>query len=402
MRRLARRDTLEAKTAAREDHTMRIRQGLWVAFASVLALASSTAATDIAFAPFGPGYGPAVTFQIALGDLDADGDLDAVFANQGATPSRVLLNDGAGVFAYTDQRLTTQGHGAALGDLDGDGDLDLVVSCASVGGPGKPSKVYLNDGDATFTDTGQALGDTALSGNLVQLADIDVDGDLDAFIAYLTIPGREFVSCVFLNDGAGAFALSPYEFPFGTLFHDLDRDGDVDAFAKLSGVGYQLHANAGDGRCEATWDMADPSLWYEPFSFAFGDLDADGDVDIVDTNGSWTAGGPSFVLKSDGAGGFERSPLIVGSLRCAWPALADLDRDGDLDAAVTCMGEPDRIWLGDGKGGLTDSGLRLGGNKMTTGLAVGDLDGDGDLDLFIPVYGMTGGMAVVWLNQLRP
>jgi hypothetical protein len=145
--------------------------------------------------------------------------------------------------------------------------------------------------------------------------------------------------------------------------------------------------------------MGDASLWYEPFSFAFADLDADGDVDIVDTNGSWTAGGPVFVLLGDGVGGFERRPVPVGSVHCAWPALADLDRDGDPDAAVTCMGEPDRVWVGDGAGTLIDSGLRLGGNLMTTGLAVGDLDGDGDLDLFIPVYGMTGGMAVVWRNQ---
>lgn len=377
---------------------MRIRLQFGVAIAAMFALASSAAAADVDFAPFGPGYGPAVTFQIALGDLDADGDLDAVFANQGSTPSRVLLNDGMGVFAYTAQKLTAQGHGAALGDLDGDGDLDLVIACASMGGPGRPSKVYLNDGHAMFEDTGQPLGDATLSGNLVQLADVDHDGDLDAFIAYLTIPGREFVSRVFLNDGSGGFSLSEHAFPFGTLFSDLDRDGDVDAFCKTPGVGYEVRVNDGSGGYVTTWGLADTSLAYEPYSFAFGDLDADGDVDIVDTNGSWTARGPVYVLFASG-NGFERRPLDLEPVPTAWPVLMDVDRDGDLDAAVSCIGQPDRIWLGDGTGLFVDSGLRLGGNLMTTGLAVGDLDGDGNLDLFIPVYGMTGGMATVWLNE---
>jgi hypothetical protein len=91
--------------------------------------------------------------------------------------------------------------------------------------------------------------------------------------------------------------------------------------------------------------------------------------------------------------------LDVGSVLAACPVLADLDGDGHLDASVTRMGEPDVVWIGDGRGGFADSGLRLGGSLMTTGHGVGDLDGDGDLDLFIPVYGMTGGRAVVWLSQ---
>jgi hypothetical protein len=378
--------------------TMTARLGL---AASILALVSPLAAGAgaLTFVAQGAGYGPAVTFQIALGDLDGDGDLDAVFANQGMTPSRVLLNDGHGVYAYTSQLLTAQGHGAALGDLDADGDLDLVIACASLGGPGNPSKVYLNDGRAAFADTNQALGDTMLSGNLVQLADVDGDGDLDAFIAFLTIPGRVFVGRIYLNDGVGSFASSSYDFPFGTRFSDLDGDGDIDAFVKLSGVGYRVSLNRGAGQYVEAWNLPDPAAWYEPCSFAFGDLDADGDLDAVDTNGSWTARGPAYALLNDGSGAFERQPLHVEATLTAWPVLADLDRDGHIDASVTCMGEPDRVWVGDGVGGLADSGLRLGGSLMTTGHGVGDLDGDGDLDLFIPVYGMAGGMATVWLNE---
>ncbi len=380
--------------------TANLRLCLTIALVALIAMSGPALGVGpVAFEAQSPGYGPAVTFQIALGDLDGDGDLDAVFANQGATPSRVLLNDGHGVFTCTDQLLTSQGHGVALGDLDGDGDLDAVIACASLGGPGKPARVYRNEGRAVFEDTGQQLGDTTLSGNLAHLADVDADGDLDALIAFLTIPGHTFVSRVYLNDGTGTFTPSSYDFPFGTLFCDLDGDGDADAFAKVPEAGYRTFINQGAGRFADGWGFDDPDLWYEPYSFAFGDLDADGDLDVVDTNGSWTARGPAYVLLNDGAGAFERRPLDVESMVTAWPVLADLDGDACLDTSVTCMGEPDRIWLGDGAGGLADSGLRLGGSLMTTGHAVGDLDGDGDLDLFIPVYGFNGGMAVVWLNQ---
>jgi hypothetical protein len=351
-------------------------------------------------------YGPAVTFQIAVGDLDGDGDLDAVFANQNATPSRVLLNDGSGQFDYTDQLLTPQGHGVALGDLDGDGDLDAVIACASVLVRGrfsnKESAVYLNDGSGHFTQTiVGGFDDTELSANLVQLADIDKDGDLDAFLAYLTVPGRDFISRVYWNDGTGSFTLSSLDFPFGTLFCDLDGDGDVDAFAEEIGIGYEVWRNDGGGVFVSVWQLDDPSIRYEPYGFAFGDLDEDGDPDILDTNGSWDAIGPVFVLTNEGSCSFERTRLDVGDIHAACPKLADLDLDGHLDASVTILGEADRIWLGDGAGTLTDMDLRLGKSDMTTGHAVGDLDGDGDLDLFIPVYGFTGGPAVVWLNGLN-
>jgi hypothetical protein len=365
----------------------------------------SADAVGTTFLPSDSQYGPAVTFQIAVGDLDGDGDLDAVLANQNATPSRVLLNDGTGRFAYTEQLLTPQGHGVALGDLDGDGDLDAVIACASVvvGGrfSGKESAVYLNDGHAHFTRTiVGGLGDAELSANLVQLADIDHDGDLDAFLAYLTVPGRSFISRVYWNDGTGAFSVSSLDFPFGTLFHDLDGDGDLDAFAKEVDVGYEVWRNDGGGSFISVWRLDDPSVRYEPYCFAFGDLDEDGAPDVVDTNGSWEETGPVYLLTNEGSCTFERTRLEVDDVHAAWPDLADLDLDGHLDASVTIVGEADRVWFGNGQGDLADVGVRLGGDEMTTGHAVGDLDGDGDLDLFIPVYGFRGGPATVWLNQL--
>ncbi|OGU57036.1 MAG: hypothetical protein A2V66_05595 [Ignavibacteria bacterium RBG_13_36_8] len=63
-------------------------------------------------------FTPSSTFQIALGDVDGDGDLDAVFANMGNYYSQVWLNDGIGFFTNSGQLLTQQGHGIGMEDLD--------------------------------------------------------------------------------------------------------------------------------------------------------------------------------------------------------------------------------------------------------------------------------------------
>ena len=95
-------------------------------------------------------FGAGNSFDVALGNLDGDGDLDALVANFGGEAETVWLNDGLGNFTA---HPTTASFGAgdstavALGNLDGDADLDAVVANTS----GQAETVWLNDGLGNFT-----------------------------------------------------------------------------------------------------------------------------------------------------------------------------------------------------------------------------------------------------------
>jgi len=335
----------------------------------------------------------AATNTIALGDLDGDGDLDAVFSNMGFNDSRIYLNDGRGQFTVTEQLLTKQGHGVALGDLDADGDLDIFITCAGYGAGGiessRPSRVYFNDGRANFTMSPQDLGDSLPSGNEIELCDIDTDGDLDAMIVYYQERNR-----IYLNDGHGQFTLSDQTFITGSNWIDLDGDGDIDNFLREEGVGFKSLLNDGTGHFTEGWSRPDSSLTRG--GVGLGDIDGDGDPDAVISYHEQSERRFSTVWYNDGTGRFAESDVTLPLTRYARIAMGDLNGDGHVDVFLNNMGLPSAVWLNDGKGGLFDSGIRLPGEGLTKS-ALGDLDGDGDLDAFIAAF--IGGPNEVWFND---
>ena len=340
------------------------------------------------FVENGESYGTSWwTSDIILGDLDGDGDLDAFVANTVAQPNKVWLNDGDGTFTMSAENYgSSNSRYITLGDLDGDGDLDAFIA-----NDGQANKVWLNDGDGTFTDNGENYGTS--NSTDISLGDLDGDGDLDAFVANDTGQTNK----VWLNDGDGTFTESAESYgsfwSTGVSLGDLDSDGDLDTFvANYSGEANKVWLNDGDGTFTDNGESYGSS---DGWDISLGDLDNDGDLDAFVTN---INGQANKVWLNDGDGTFTDNGESYGTSDSYSISLGDLDADGYLDAFVANYGEANKVWLNDGDGTFTDNGASYGSSDSRS-INLGDLDGDGDLDAFVVNFAEAD---KVWLNNNPP
>lgn len=350
------------------------------------------------FGPEGAALPGAVLF---LKDVELDGDYDLVVNRHGNGGEGVaaLLNDSQGGF-FTGESLDCQDPrvqclleaetlSAWPGDLDGDGIDDLVVRLPDA------LRFYFGPSGLVY----QWDGGLPVSGPF-QLGDMDLDGDLDLAVLHnQDVPfsdNEELVVTVFYNDGQGGFEAADSaqayceEFidapPGGLALGDLDGDGDLDIlFTNNQAQWYQpsgsrLLRNQG-GRSFTTTNLTSgnaPGL-------VLADLDKDGDLDAVlagqpVSNGM---GGTNTVadqvLYNDGDGNFSATrALESGWTKTPQAIVGDPDRDGDLDIVLLHTTQA-ILYISPSSPGAWYGGNIF--NVATTGAAAGDLDGDGDLDL---------------------
>ncbi len=307
------------------------------------------------------------TRDVALGDVDGDGDLDLVLGNwwsywsYDGPQTRLYRNDGAGVFVdatATNVPIDTDATDAvALGDVDGDGDLDLVIGNGAFGDP-QQNRLYRNDGAGVFTDaTATHLPARLDHTRDVALGDIDGDGDLDLVVGngflyqspYTLTYGEQ--NRLLRNDGQGHFTdVTATQLPVDDDFTqavalgDVDGDGDLDLVCGNTDSLFQsgqnrLYTNDGQGHFTDATAAQFPAVNDKTDGLAFGDVDGDGDLDLVAGNYFW-AGQANRLFVNDGAGTFADATVLrlpMTGHNTADAALADLDGDGDLDLVCAAM-----------------------------------------------------------------
>jgi hypothetical protein len=295
---------------------------------------------------------PRWSTSAAFSDFDADGDLDLFVANYvdytiagskrcsdptglrdycgplqfPPVPDRLLRNNGDGTFTDISEasRVTTS-YGSGLGvvsaDLTGDGRPDFYVA-----NDARPNQLWINRGDGTFEDGALLAGvavkmDGVAEGSMgLAVGDPDNDGDLDIFITNITGESHAFYE----NDGRGRFhdrrltsgigAATLRSTGFGTDWFDYDNDGRVDLFVANGGVTIiealrgdpfpfrqpnQLLRNVDGRHFRDVSRDAGPALQLSEVSrgAAFGDVDNDGDIDVLVTNNA----GPVRLLLNETA-----------------------------------------------------------------------------------------------------
>ncbi len=230
---------------------------------------------------------------------------------------RLFQNDGTGQFTDVSDRAgltrAARGWGVVCADMTGDGLIDIYVA-----NDGEPNLLWVNQGNGTFQDEALARG-VALSGAGqteagmgVAVGDVDGNGRLDLFMTHLygqtnTLYTGDAESW-YQDDSAtsGLGALSIQLTGWGCGFLDFDHDGDLDVAlvngrvfrgAILPGAAgstfWQSYAepnlvfeNVGDGRYEHASRRAGSFSGHVESTrgLAFGDIDEDGDIDLVTNN----------------------------------------------------------------------------------------------------------------------
>jgi len=299
----------------------------------------------------------------AFGDLDNDGDLDLYVVNIQRGLDTLYRNDGPagadGSHRFTDVTVQAgtvierSSRGVALLDFDRDGLLDIYVM--SIGA----NILYWNRGNLTFVDlAGQAGVQAPATGVGVVASDVSGDGWPDIFTGNRSgDPNRLFlkdtVGFVDVTFQAGIFATG---LGMGVISLDYDNDPDFDLYwtawpgERVPGPNAFYRNDGGAGFVEVTAETGTPDPLGWGISAGAGDIDNDGWMDFLVTNGFSPASTPNVLFHNTGDGRFENLTAVLGGgdFDGRGVAFADYDDDGDLDVIVTAGASANtRLWRND-------------------------------------------------------
>ena len=279
-------------------------------------------------------------------DADNDGDLDGFVVTWYGAKNSFYRNAGNGSFTYESSNLTgnigTYSETAAWGDYDNDGLVDIYITNSA---GQKENMLYHNLGNGSFEriTSGAPVTEADLSRG-ANWVDYDNDGDLDLFVVNESDQNND----LFRNDGNGQFTkiinitlTSSSGNSMSASWGDVDNDGDLDVF--IANAGYfqqennQLFLNNGNGGFTKVTTGAVVTDGGCSYGSAFGDVDNDGDLDLMVGNGYCGGVIKNFLYVNDGQGNFQRADESFETPCSFGLAFSDYNNDGFLDLAIaTC------------------------------------------------------------------
>lgn len=326
---------------------------------------------------------------IGVVDMNGDGLDDMAKLHLGEI-FQVEYQNSNGTFSLVDygQIASESQWGMSLGDISNDGHKDLIS------GGSYDGVHYLriaSMGNSTLGDLNN--GNMFMQCN--NMADINNDGDLDFFACHDDAAPRQWI-----NDGSGNLtyqALIDYTTTpnsdmsgnYGSVWSDFDNDGDVDLYiAKCrQGVNDQedprrwnrLFVNNGNGTYTDMAATYGVQVKYQSWTADFGDINNDGDMDLVITNHDHSI----QLFENDGSGNFNEITTGSGLEITGFflqSKFVDFDNDGFVDLLIS--GGIERLFRNDGDNTFSEMSNMFPAPKAMHGFATGDLNNDGFIDVF--------------------
>ncbi|KAB2813844.1 T9SS type A sorting domain-containing protein [Phaeocystidibacter luteus] len=315
-------------------------------------------------------FGSIIAIDQAVADFDGDGSLDIVIMNSDST--RVYYNSGSGEFPTSqglDHFASTFGD-IATGDFNNDGHEDIVYA-----GSWGATKIFWNDGTGDFSGTPTSLADIFQLAK-IEVFDADGDSDLDIFVTGAW-NDDDALTALYLNDGTGQFTSAqnigiPPTWRPTLASGDLDLDGDIDLII-TGGPGNNIYLNNGQGVFTSM-----PVPFTTTYFLAFCELvdfNGDGLLDIFSSRSSTPN---ATIYENLGNGTFSYRNRFGPMYQII---ICDANHDGFPDIV-----ESGEVHLNDGAGNFTftlepNTGIRTANNSGAVGVAA-DFDGDTDDDIF--------------------
>lgn len=320
-------------------------------------------------------------------DMDADGDMDAIVASLSTSNVRWYENtDGAGTFALKQAMYALSANFVMAADMDNDNDLDLVWSSRS---EGEMKWIKNTDGLGTFGTT-YTIENIVSSIPNFYTTDIDGNGTLDIVSSYSIDGGSQGLTWYKNTNGLGTFGSrilisGAVQYVTSVYAGDMDGDGDMDvvsASANDNKIAWYENTNGlgAFGPQQVLSLTADA-----PSVVRLADVDGDSDLDVIfgsnsDKKIGW--------LENDGLGNFGSEIFIAphsGDIRDI--CFSDMDTDGDLDF-LTATNIDNNIKLFKNTNGTDTFAPTIITKHIDGGRVVRaeDIDGDGDKDIIAASY----------------